>query len=151
MRKHPLNQNWGQTWKSTKNGFKYRFFVFSYRSVKGHNLSRINYSVDRIRVVVNISEWFINVYLCSLKSSIGVKIIFFSRFKLLVQKNSNTVCKTFQKFIVLPYDIFLKNDIVILIDSFDAFINNCFGYTMSFKQNEEKIELLHSITITNTH
>ena len=48
-------------------------FVFSYRFVKQHNLLRIYYYFDLIKVVVDISESFMNVYLCSLKSSLRVK------------------------------------------------------------------------------
>ena len=98
--------------------------MFSYRFVKQHNLLRIYYSFDLIKVVVDISESFMNVYLCSLKSSLGVKQKMSAVLKLLVQKNSNTVCKTTQKFNILPCDIFLKNDILIPIESFDALMNN---------------------------
>ena len=65
---------------------KYCFFVFSYRFVKQHNLLRIYYSFDLIKVVVDISESFMNVYLCSLKSSLGVKQKNSAVLKLLVQK-----------------------------------------------------------------
>ena len=86
---------WGNTYwiqievklgNQTKNGFKIPFFMFSYRFVKQHNLLRIYYSFDLIKVVVNISESFMSVYLCSLKSSLGVKQKMSAILKLLVQK-----------------------------------------------------------------
>ena len=65
---------------------------------------------DLIKVAVNISESCMSVYLCSLKSSLGVKLKISAVLKLLVQKkNSNTISETTQKFNILPCDIFLKN------------------------------------------
>ena len=54
---------------------------------KLHNLSRIYYSFDLIKVVVNTSESSMNVYLCSLKSSLGLKQKISAVLELLVQKN----------------------------------------------------------------
>ena len=65
---------------------KYCFFVFLYRFVKQHNLLHIYYSFDLIKVVVNTSESSMNVYLCSLKSSLGLKQFFLAVLKLVVQK-----------------------------------------------------------------
>ena len=65
---------------------KYCFFVFSYRFVKQHNLLYMYYSFDLIRVVVNISEPFMNVYVCSLKSSLAEKQKKSAVLKLLAQK-----------------------------------------------------------------
>ena len=92
-------------------------------------------------MVVSISESIMNVYFCSLKSSLGVKRKISAVSKLSVKKKFKYRLKTTQKFNILPCDIFLKNDILIPIDSFNAFIKKI-GFTVSFEQNEEKVELL---------
>ena len=78
-----------------------------------------------IKVVVNIRESFMNVNLCSLKSSLGVKRKISAVLKHLVQKiNQIPFVKPLKNSIYYLVTFFLKKYIVIPIESFDAFMNN---------------------------
>ena len=87
---------------------KYSFCVFLYRFVKQHNLLHIYYSFDLIKVVGNTSESYMNVYLCSLKSSLGLKLKKFSCFETLSQKKIHILFVKPPKNSI-SCDVFLKN------------------------------------------
>ena len=137
MRKHLQNQTWGQTWKLDQKWLQNPFFSCFHTVLSSSTIYHIYYSLDLINIVDNISESFLNVSLCSLKSCLGVRIKYLANLKLLVKilfskppENSISYLVTLK-----------KNGTVIPIDSFYAFIS-IFLVTWSFVENEEKLELL---------
>ena len=134
MRKHLLNPSWGQTWKSEQKMFQNTIFLCFHIVLSSSQIYHIYILFFYlIEMVVNISDSFINVYLCSLKSSLGVKIKISAVYKLFVSKKLKYRFKNNTKIPYFTFWHFSKNDIVIPIDCVDVLLN-----TISFEQNEEK-------------
>ena len=134
------NQIWGPTWKYDINWLQNIVFPVFITFCRVAKFIIHFYTLDLIEMFFVINYSFMDVSLCSLKSSEAVKKKKNQPFwNSLIKKNWDTVFKATLKINILPCDIFLKHGHTLMIDILNVLKSHILGIWLVLNKKQKKL------------